>query len=153
MKRPFKAYLNFVFFFLTLAVISCKDKEDSTPADTSKVTGLTLTLDTIKKGHQDANASLEDAAGIKGKTGSTITLDNNGFYAGTLVLTDATETPAATVTSDYNITYLITGADATISASGSTPTITTKAAGSGILTITMTKDSKNTVVSFPLTIR
>ena len=154
MKRTFKAYSALVIMFLTLATISCKEKKDDPlPEDTSKITSLNLILDTTQKGHQDATASLQDVAGINGKTGNTITLDANGSYAGTIVLEDATKTPTANVTSAYTITYQITGADASISAAGPTPTITTRAAGSGTLSITMVKESKTTTVTFPLTIR
>jgi len=154
MKTTFKTYFTLVIFFLTLAIISCKkDQPDPVPEDTSKVTSLTLQLDTNQKGHQDATAALQDAAGINGKAGSAITLDANGSYAGTLVLLDATKTPTATVTNDYTITYQVTGVDATITPAGTTPTITTRAAGNGTLAITMVKNTITTSVTFPLTVR
>jgi len=154
MKKPLKAYFTLVFIFLALIVISCKDKTDNPqPEDTSKVTSLNLTLDTTQKGHQDASASLQNADGIDGMTGNAIILDANGSYAGTMVLEDATNTPTTNVTSAYTISYLLTGTDATISAAGSTPTITTRTAGSGTLSITLAKDTKTTTVTFPLTIR
>jgi len=154
MKKFSKAYATFILLFLTLTAISCKGKKDNPqPEDTSKVTSLNLTLDTTLKGHQDAMVSLQDAAGINGKTGDVITLDANGSYAGTIVLQDATQTPIATVTSDYTITYQITGADASITVAGPSPTITTREAGSGTLGITLVKGDKTTMVTFPLTIR
>ena len=154
MKKILKAYSTLVLIFLALITISCKDnKPDPLPEDTSKVTSLTLQLDTNQKGHQDATGSLQDPAGINGKAGNAITLDANVAYAGTLVLLDATKTPTATVTGDYTITYQITGVDVTINAAGATPTITTRAAGSGTLGITMVKGDKTTNVTFPLTVR
>ena len=155
MKNILNAYVTlFLFAVLALTTSSCKDDEPgTTPADTSKITNLVLQLDTNQKGHQDATASLQNTAGIDGKVGNTITLDANGYYAGSIVLEDETKTPKATVTTDYTIAYQLTGTDATISAAGAAPTVTTRAAGSGTLRITMTKANKNTVVTFPVTIR
>jgi len=155
MKKIFNAYSTLtLFFILALTVISCKkDTTDPQPQDTSKVTNLILQLDTTQKGHQDATASLQDAAGIDGKEGNTITLDANGSYVGSIILEDETQTPKATVTNDYTISYQLTGTDASISPAGSSPTITTRTAGSGTLRITLTKDANNTVVTFPVTIR
>jgi len=155
MKKILTNYAFLTFFLvLALSVISCKkDEPDPLPEDTSQITSLTLQLDTNQKGHQDATASVQDAAGINGKAGSTVTVDANDSYTGTLVLLDATQTPTATVTSDYTVTYQLTGVDASISASGSSPTLTTRTAGSGTLGITMVKGDKTTTVTFPITIR
>jgi len=139
---------------LTLVTFSCKDnKPDPVPEDTSKITNLVLQLDTNQKGHNDATATVQNADGIDGKETNAITLDANGTYIGSIVLEDETKTPKATVTNEYTIAYQFTGTDAIISASGTTPTFTTKAAGSGTLRITLTKASKSTVVTVPVTIR
>ena len=155
MKKIFNSFSIYILLaVLTLANLSCGGNgSDPVPEDTSKITNLVLQLDTNQKGHNDATATVQNAAGINDKASNAITLDANGTYIGSIVLEDETKTPKATVTSEYTIAYQFTGTDATISASGTAPTFTTKAAGSGSLRITLTKAGKNTVVTVPVTIR
>ena len=155
MKEIYNSFSIFALLaVLTLATFSCKDKKkDPAPEDASKITNLVLQLDTSQKGHNDATGTVQHAAGINGQAGNAITLDANGTYLGSIVLEDESKTPKATVTNEYTIAYQFTGTDATISASGTAPTFTTKTAGSGTLRITLTKAGKNTVVTFPVTIR
>ena len=140
---------------LSLSVISCKKKkkEEVTPAEI--VTSLNLTLD-APKGKQDVIALFNDMAGVNNKTApTTLTLDANTLYTGTITLEDESVTPKKDVSDDYTITYRATGTDLTIT-NGKTPQVTTRSTTSATnasLEIILTKNGNTSTVKFPLVVR
>ncbi|WP_026464353.1 hypothetical protein [Adhaeribacter aquaticus] len=140
---------------LVLSVFSCKkEKEEPGPGGTTSdtITRFQLALD-APKGKLDAVAFFTDPNGISNQTAVTsVTVDANTIYTGTLTLEDESKTPKATVTKNYTVSYRITGIDATITG-GATPTLTTKSTGDGTLNVTLTKADKSKSIAFPITVR
>lgn len=143
---------------ITLLSIACKKDENATPAVVQKkVTKLSLMLSSEQKGIQDVNVLFNDATGLGGKTSpNVITLDANTIYTGTLVLEDATQSPAKVVTADYQVTFQVASADATFTMSGQEVQVSTRSASTGsngMLQVELKQGSQVQKVSFPLMVR
>lgn len=153
MNLQMKSFLSYLFLPVLVLLLSCggKDKPDPAP-EVAKLTSLSLNLDG-PKAKLKAVAAHQEAGGITTHNGTGITLSANTQYAGALTLEETTGTTKATATSSYTIAYQITGIDATISATGETPTLTTRnAATGGSLKVTVTKNNISHTVTFPLTV-
>lgn len=157
MKLNFNSFLTLLILSsLCLLALSCKKKKKEEVAPEDKVTSLNLILD-APKGKQDVILFFNDVTGIAGKTApSTVTLDANTLYTGTITLEDESVPPKKDVTNDFSVTYRVTGADVTVTANGKTPQVQTKnpsANTDAFLEVILTKNNKNNTTKFPLVVR
>ena len=144
---------NYLFISLVFLVFACGGKKKDPKPAAAKLTSMSLALDG-PKAKLDAVASFQETNGI-GSThtaGNTVTISSFSVYNGTLTLEETTGNAKTDATAGYTITYQITGVDATMSAAGDKPTLTTRDTGSGTLKITATKNNTSHSVTFPLTV-
>jgi hypothetical protein len=157
--KNMKTTLQHFFSLCLLACIvllasSCKKENDKAPAAQEKVTGISLALTSEQKGVLDVSLDFNDSNGLAGKTSpNTVTLDANTTYTGTLMLEDASKSPAKDVTADYEVSFQAEGTGVSISKSGEGLSVETGDATAGTLHMDLKRNGQTQRVSFPLTVR
>ncbi|GEO07186.1 hypothetical protein AAE02nite_48500 [Adhaeribacter aerolatus] len=146
-----------LFMVLLQGFFSCKEKKTVPPAEEAgKITAVLFDFLAEGKGKQDVSVQFRDADGINNKQSATpIRFQANTTYTGKITLLDESKTPAAEVTSSYNITYKVTGPKVTITKNNQQLTVETEAAttnADGVLRIEMKQGTDVQNVSFPVLI-
>ena len=157
MNRITKLACALLFMVLLQGFVSCKEKK-AEPETTAEniITAVLFDFLAEGKGKQDISVQFRENAGINNKQSSTpLRFQANTIYTGKITLLDESQTSANEVTSDYNITYQVTGASVTVTKTGQQLKVETREATTntdGLLRIEMKKDNKVQNVSFPILI-